>query len=87
MALQKYYAVVNGRKCNTIVESWAACERLVAGFSRAKFKSFKSRNAAKAYLMKNKTAGGFQTPKSNKKSTSAWPWRKVPGSYGSKTGG
>lgn len=38
----KYYAIRTGRKNNIIVTSWDECSKLVTGFPKAVFKSFKS---------------------------------------------
>ena len=49
MAKRKYYAyLVNGKK--GITDNWPECQEIVAGKNGAKFKSFESEAAAKAWL-------------------------------------
>ena len=45
----KYYAVRKGLKTG-IFESWEDCKELVSGYGGAEFKSFKSKEAAEAYM-------------------------------------
>lgn len=49
MAKNKFYAVRNGRKPG-IYTSWEETEPLVKGYSNSRYKSFKTREAAQAYL-------------------------------------
>lgn len=49
MAKTKFYAVRNGRKTG-IFGSWEECQKQVAGFSGAEFKSFTTRQGALSYL-------------------------------------
>ncbi len=48
----KFYAVKVGRTNNIIVKTWTECERLVSGYSRAKYKSFCTMKEAEQYLYK-----------------------------------
>ena len=45
----KFYAVKEGRSCG-IFMTWTECKKQVDGYSGAKYKSFKSREEALAYL-------------------------------------
>ena len=55
----KFYAVAAGRQPG-IYSTWAECERQVKGFSGARFKSFKTREEASAFVGSagTQTAGG-----------------------------
>ena len=57
----KFYAVVVGRKPG-IYSTWEECEPQVKGFSKAKLKSFNTRDEAAVFL-----AGGFRNKEKKKK--------------------
>ena len=48
---QKFYVVWKG-KMPGVYDSWAACQRQVAGFPNAQYKSYESRKEAETALKK-----------------------------------
>lgn len=75
MAKQKFYAVKVGRVPG-IYTSWDDCKKQVDGFSGAKYKSFKLRNEAEAYLS---SSSNDQSEKNEKSYVEAIAY--VDGSY------
>jgi viroplasmin and RNaseH domain-containing protein len=46
---KKYYAIIEGRKSDLVVESWEECAKLTQG-CKSKFKGFSTMAEAKSYL-------------------------------------
>ena len=47
---KNFYAIRKGRECDSIVDSWEECEKLVKGFKGAEFKGFATYDEAEDYL-------------------------------------
>ena len=58
--MKKYYSVFRGH-CPGVYLSWAECQRQIAGFHGAKFKSFRTLAEAQGYARTGRTADHAET--------------------------
>lgn len=75
----KYYAIKNGKKTG-IFTDWNECKDLVAGYSNAQYKSFKTEDEAIAYL------NGTETASATTEIPQDVPYAFVDGSFNEETG-
>lgn len=68
----KFYAVAQGRKTG-IFTTWPEAERQVKGFAGAKYKSFKTRKDAEAFLKHPSYGNGKNSASKKKKNTTHTP--------------
>ena len=59
---KKFYAVAKGRKAG-IFETWDECKAQVDGFSASRYKSFKTRQEAVAFLQEFQHTAGTDSSK------------------------
>jgi len=74
----KFYAIKIGRVNDKIVDTWSECQELVNGYSGARFKSFKTRSEAEAFLLANVQRPAKKKSAARRNPQSTWNQKLYP---------